>query len=126
MKGSAVILEKNGKFLLQLRSNIKKISYPNMWGLFGGGRKQNETPEQTAIREIKEELNLDLIQNKLKLLLINSEGHHIFRYFKDIKNSKLELNEGQEMKFFSPKEILNLKNKVPGLGKLIENLKKFN
>jgi 8-oxo-dGTP pyrophosphatase MutT (NUDIX family) len=66
IRGSVVVLEKNGKFLLQLRSNIEKIHHPNKWGLFGGHIENGETPIKAAIREIHEELELNLDEKSIK------------------------------------------------------------
>ena len=46
------------KFLLVLRDNKPDIIQPNTWGLIGGGIDEGETPEQTAFRELNEELHL--------------------------------------------------------------------
>jgi ADP-ribose pyrophosphatase YjhB (NUDIX family) len=51
----AVISDDSGKILLQRRSDNKK------WGLPGGLMELDESIEQTAIREVKEETNLDII-----------------------------------------------------------------
>lgn len=34
---------------------------PNMWGFFGGHIEEGETPEQAVVREIKEELQIDIV-----------------------------------------------------------------
>lgn len=53
------VLIKDGKFILQHRDNKTKY-HPNTWGFFGGHIEEGETPEQTIIRELKEELGLDI------------------------------------------------------------------
>ncbi|MBS3072513.1 NUDIX domain-containing protein [Candidatus Pacearchaeota archaeon] len=121
MTYAGIILFKGNKILLQLRDNSPKISNPNKWGIFGGGVERSETPEQAAIRELKEELGLRV--DKLDLFLqteFNNEKIYLFRL--KIKNvSNLRLNEGADMAFFSKEEILNLKNAVPGLKDMIKN-----
>ncbi len=58
---SGVILwGRSGKLLVQQRDDIPGIVNPGMVGTFGGGGHEGETPEEAAIREIKEELNIDL------------------------------------------------------------------
>jgi 8-oxo-dGTP pyrophosphatase MutT (NUDIX family) len=119
-KGVGVVLKKNGKILLQLRDNKKEVANPNCWGLFGGQLKEGESPEQAAVREIKEELGIALDKNKLQLVE-QTKTNTYFKY--PLKNnlSELKLNEGQSMKLFSKKQILILENAVPGLK---ENIKK--
>jgi 8-oxo-dGTP pyrophosphatase MutT (NUDIX family) len=53
-------IENNSIFIfLQKRSKDAKRA-PGFFGFFGGGAEENETPEETLLREIKEELNYDL------------------------------------------------------------------
>lgn len=55
--GSAVLIEHNGKFLLGKRN---KQTAQNYWVIPGGKVEWGENLEQAAIREIKEETNLDV------------------------------------------------------------------
>ncbi|MBI1932350.1 MAG: NUDIX domain-containing protein [Ignavibacteriales bacterium] len=52
------IIDKKVEFLLLKRSPEKK--YPNIWQMVTGKIKANEKAYETAIREIKEETNLDI------------------------------------------------------------------
>jgi len=45
--------------LLHKRDDKAKVN-PNQWAFFGGLSERNETPKQTFVRELKEELNLDI------------------------------------------------------------------
>ena len=61
------IITYKSKYLLQLRDNKKRISFPNHWGLFGGRKDGKETDISTIKREIKEETNLDInVEQKMK------------------------------------------------------------
>jgi 8-oxo-dGTP diphosphatase len=51
----AVILNESNQILCALRS--QKMSLPGLWEFPGGKIEPNETPEQSLIREIQEELN---------------------------------------------------------------------
>lgn len=51
----AVILNDNNEVLCALRS--QQMSLPGMWEFPGGKIEPNETPEQSLVREIQEELN---------------------------------------------------------------------
>ena len=62
--GGCVFNDK-GEILLQLRGDLKQ------WGLPGGCLELGETPEQTAIREVKEETGLDV--KIIKLLGVQTD-----------------------------------------------------
>ena len=58
---AAIILENDkGEFLLYLRDNKPDIPFPGYWDLIGGHVEEGETPEQALVREVKEELDIDL------------------------------------------------------------------
>ncbi len=56
-----IICNEQGQILVQKRSANRK-KFPNCWELIGGQVEDRETFEQTARREIKEELNFDLVE----------------------------------------------------------------
>ncbi|MCX7302682.1 MAG: NUDIX hydrolase [Rhodobacterales bacterium] len=51
--------------LVTLRDDRPDIPYPNLWDLPGGGREGNETPEQTVLREICEEVGLTIPEHNI-------------------------------------------------------------
>ncbi len=57
---SAIIFSKDGKILMGKKDPSKGGVFPNAWHIPGGGIKEGETMEQTLIREIKEEVGLDV------------------------------------------------------------------
>ena len=58
----------NGPFLLQRRPRAKGVLYPGRIGLFGGRREGEESPAETAIREVYEEASLSLQPGQIQLL----------------------------------------------------------
>lgn len=66
---SAGIVKKDGKYLISQRLP-NSILCPNQWELPGGKIEFMESPEECLIREIKEELNIDITVDKL--LSVNS------------------------------------------------------
>jgi len=115
-----LILNQKNQFLLQLRKKKKNIKSPNHWGLFGGSKKSNETYSNCIIREVKEELNIDLknitFLTKLSYSFKSNKKIHI-KYFYFIKLNEMQikrikLNEGQKMKFFQYNQIFKLANIV--------------
>ena len=63
---AAVIVNENGEILLQSRADRDK------WGLPGGCQNLAERFEDTIIREVKEETNLDVLEEDLKLITVVS------------------------------------------------------
>lgn len=57
---ACLLFDKNRKLLIYLRDNKPDISFPNTWDLFGGIMEAGETPEQALIRELKEEIGIEL------------------------------------------------------------------
>ena len=123
MDGAVIVLEREGKFLLQLRSNVEGIPNPNKWGFFGGCIEEGENPQDTIVREIKEELNINLEKDKLNLITSGKLEHrkiHVFEHPCKWDKKDMKLGEGQDFNFFSAKEIFNIKNTAPGLRNFVK------
>jgi 8-oxo-dGTP pyrophosphatase MutT (NUDIX family) len=57
----AVLLQLgDGRYLMQLRDSNPDIFYPDHWGCFGGAVEAGEPPVAALVRELKEELALQL------------------------------------------------------------------
>lgn len=63
---AAIVVNDKGEILLQKRADNDK------WGLFGGCQELGERFEETVVRELKEETNLDVEEKDLKLIGIVS------------------------------------------------------
>lgn len=105
---AAVILNENNQILLQSRSDRNK------WGLPGGCQELGERFEETLVREVKEETNLDVLESDLELIevvsgptrrndypngdvVINNTVLYLIRKYTGV----LKYNEeSKEMKFF--------------------------
>jgi 8-oxo-dGTP diphosphatase len=48
------LLERNGRWLMQLRDDVPGIVGPGCWGLFGGHLDPGETAQQALERELLE------------------------------------------------------------------------
>ncbi len=60
--GVGVLVKKDGKILVQRRKNAHGAE---TWELPGGHMEYGETPEQTAARETKEEVNVEITNAKI-------------------------------------------------------------
>jgi len=56
----ALLFDRHGRLLIYLRDDKPNIPFPNHWDLIGGHVEAAETPEQALLREVKEEIGVDL------------------------------------------------------------------
>ncbi len=75
---SWILIDKNKRILLIKRKYTKKNN-PNYWAFPWWWNEENETMQETAIREVKEEIWLDFVVTKLFLEQKNS-SNNLFRY----------------------------------------------
>lgn len=106
LAASGIIL-KNRKILLLQRSKDSN-RYPNHWGCPGGKALPHETPEENAIREIKEECNLNFTPTEI-LKIGHWEGKKFYRFLGKWNGSiKIQEEEVQNYKWCSYYEAKNL------------------
>lgn len=93
-QGAEIYIVFNNKILVTQRSKTK--SHPNMWEVPGGCSIKGETTRQTIVREIKEEIGLNLTESNLKLLntsIYKNMFIDIFLYNDKIDLTKIKLDE---------------------------------
>ena len=103
---SIIFINDNQEVLLFLRDDNPAIAYPNMWDVLGGHVEEGETPEACIVREMKEELGLEL--KGFAFFSIAEFADRIeYTYWKkiDLDIAKLKLTEGQRLKWFTREEI---------------------
>jgi isopentenyl-diphosphate delta-isomerase len=105
--------------LLQLRNSTKDL-YPNTWDISVGGHiDSGESPLKAAIREIKEEIALEVLEKDLKFIkivkssehwkkIINNEFQYIYllEYNDSVNKLKPQKEEIQSIKFQKIKNII--------------------
>jgi 8-oxo-dGTP diphosphatase len=113
---AAIILENDkGEFLLYLRDNKPDIPFPDHWDLIGGHVEEGETPEEALIREVKEELDIDLkdytFYKKYECLTGDAYENIKYIYYGKINLSieEITLLEGVRPQYFSREEIPDVK-----------------
>ena len=73
---TVALIDWQGKVLISLRSDNKILS--NFWEFPGGKIKTNENPDDAIVREIKEELSLDINKKSLKPSSFNTYTYDEF------------------------------------------------
>ncbi len=114
------IVNDNNELLLQKRSPYK-TTFPNLWAVSVSGHVMaGETSIQAVIREVKEELDIDINSNQCKYLFtirrqnifnncINRvyDDVYIVRLNIDVANTNIQQSELNEIKYFN---LYNLKD----------------
>ena len=121
---AAIILDNKNRVLLQLRDNKEEIFFPNHWGCFGGAIEPDESPKESLIRELKEELDIDINPKLVEKFIdisfntTTASEEKINRYYYVIRlesgfENKINLGEGQAFEFFDSRSLLTIANVSP-------------
>lgn len=104
---AAIITSKN-KILIAKRGATKSL--PNLWEFPGGKVEENETPEDCVIREIREELNIDI--KVIKHFETNEHTYdfgtiRLIAFLAEFQSGKITLNEHAEYKWVYVSDLKN-------------------
>lgn len=126
-----IILTKNKKILLQKRGD-DFYTYPGYLSTFGGKIEDNEQPIDAIIRELKEELEVNVYKDELIFLgavteKISGYTELIYEYFWHDKNGILTdvCNEGSQKLFSTYNEILAYPKLLDDITWIINKISKF-
>lgn len=112
---NAWILNDNGEFLITQRSANK--SHPLMWECTGGSALIGESSLQAAIREVKEELGIDVSEKQATFIGESRRFYDscpdilhvwLFKANENIDNIKIQKEEVNDVMWASKKQILQL------------------
>ncbi|RMG54174.1 MAG: VOC family protein [Bacteroidetes bacterium] len=118
MKKIAAVILTNpaGELLLYLRDNKPGLPFPHHWDLFGGHVEPGETVEAALLREVREELGIELSAYRFfrKYEVRGDEeatpnDKYIFHAEIDQPQQALTLYEGERLHYFRPEEIGSLR-----------------
>lgn len=110
------IKNSKGQFLISKRSANRTFN-PLMWECIGGSVLKGEKSLEGALREVKEEIGLDLNPNSGKMIhfMVREKFNDIvnvwlFNYDGDVNLNNATTNEVKQTKWLYPKQIKNLDN----------------
>ena len=121
ISATALIVDRQGRFLLQHRDDKPDIYNPGLWGSFGGGIDPYEAPDDGLRRELQEELAWQPERIELFGAYPYDTGKLLIYVYVTpigVPIEALVLGEGQGMAFFAPDALPE--NTVPELRTLIE------
>lgn len=119
---TTLVFNEKNELLLNLRSDT------NTWGIPGGSMELEETIEETAIRELKEEAGITA--DELELVTVLSGKEYYFEYpngdkmstvivlFKVLNYSgeiKVSDNESKKLKFFSLNDLPDMESRAKAI-----------
>lgn len=119
------IINSENKILIQKRSEYKRLE-PNVWAMTGGSVIVGENSLETIVREAKEELDITIDSNKLKLITKFKTGNvwidtYILKNDYDISKMNFQKEEVSDAKWATWNEIDELVKE----GKFIKNRWEF-
>lgn len=106
-KGCSIIFVNDSRqVLLFLRDDIPTIPFPNMWDVPGGHVEPGETPEQCIVREMREEMEMDLSGFSLfSIMDFPDRIEYTFWKKSNLDIDRITLHEGQRLKWFDREEV---------------------
>jgi len=122
-----VFVRKDGKYLLMKRSADKKYA-PNRIHPFGGKIDKDENPYEGAVREIKEEVGIDIKNLKLEAVILEKTDEKdlpvnwlIFHFSADYDKGEVNINEEGEVVYLTEEEIKNA-DLFPSVKSIIDHI----
>ncbi|HEY7557977.1 MAG TPA: NUDIX domain-containing protein [Candidatus Binatia bacterium] len=98
-----LLFDRDRRLVIYLRDDNPEIPFPNHWDLLGGHLEDGETPEQALVREIKEEIGIELTDWKAFRRFDCVQGDvypnvkHIYWATIEKSPAELTLYEGQKL-----------------------------
>jgi len=102
---SIIFVNDQRQILLLLRDDKPGLPYRNMWDVPGGHIELGEIPKQCIIREMKEEMNLEL--NDFELFCQKEfDDRTEYTFWKEVNLDidEIKLMEGQRLRWFTREE----------------------
>lgn len=128
---TGIIQNSRSQILITRRNKNKKV-YPGLWECTGGSVKAEESSIEAVIREINEEIGVELKPTEGKLLGTIQRSNYfrdVWKFKKDVLKEDINYNDGEviDFKWVSLEEYADLYNKgeiVPSGDFVIKMLKR--
>jgi 8-oxo-dGTP diphosphatase len=104
--GASIIFHnKNHAVILVLRDDLPSIPYPDMWDIPGGHVENHETPYECIVREMLEEIEINVAGCLLfKVYEFSDRTEHVFTKAVEWDVESIVLHEGQMLRWFTQTE----------------------
>ena len=103
---SIIFLSKSNEVLLFQRDNAKGIPFPNCWDVLGGQVEEGETPVECIVREMREEMSVQLQSPRLfNVYDMEDRIEYTFWERADFDIAGIALQEGRCLEWFTEQEI---------------------
>ncbi|MEI6640047.1 MAG: NUDIX domain-containing protein [Chlorobium sp.] len=107
---SIIFVNSSGQVLLVLRDDIPSIASPGMWDLPGGHIEEHESAEECVVREMLEEMEINVEGCTLfRSYEFSDRKEYIFTLQVDFEPRNIILHEGQMIRWFSKEEAAKTK-----------------
>ena len=105
---AAALIDSDGRVLIARRPSGRKMA--GLWEFPGGKVEPGETPESALIRELREELGIDVTENCLAPLTFASHAYPEFHllmplYVCRVWEGQVKGNEKQALKWVFPRDL---------------------
>jgi 8-oxo-dGTP diphosphatase len=109
-KGASIIfLNSRKQVLLLLRDDKPDIPSPGIWDLPGGHIDSGETPKECIVREMLEEIEMDVADCRpLSVYPFPDRTEYVFFLETDVEPEQITLHEGQMLRWFAESELPGL------------------
>ncbi|MEK9683021.1 MAG: (deoxy)nucleoside triphosphate pyrophosphohydrolase [Rhodospirillaceae bacterium] len=107
---AAALVDRDGRVLVTKRPEGKTMS--GLWEFPGGKIERGELPEAALIRELKEELGIDVTENCLAPLSFASHSYDQFHLLMPlfvcrVWKGQVQARENQALKWVRPKNLID-------------------
>jgi 8-oxo-dGTP diphosphatase len=104
-----LIINQKGEVLQMLRDDKLTIKYPNTWVSIGGRVEEAEIYKEVIIREVYEELEIELDSVELfKIYKWPEKTEAVFVTHLDFDPNTINLHEDQRIEFFTKEKLSDL------------------